>query len=104
MGSSYIINKGASVSGGTKTTGSFTPSAADGDIQHIINGGAFTLGVPTQDCTIALDITNNASAGAITISAWTKVTGTFDTTNGHKFRCRLSAGNAGSLLEIQAMQ
>jgi hypothetical protein len=33
------------------------------------------------------------------------VTGdSFTTTNGHKFRCEITIGNAGSLLNVYAMQ
>jgi hypothetical protein len=57
------------------------------------------------DGSLFLDITNNGSAGTITTSGWTKVSGdSFTTTNGHKFRCSCSIGNAGSLLNVQAMQ
>lgn len=94
---------------GTKTTGTFTPDPASGGIQHYTNGGAHTLAPPstgTGNATIVtMDITNNASAGAIATSGFTKVAGdAFTTTNGHKFRCSLSVGNAGSLLQVQAMQ
>lgn len=89
---------------GTKSSGTFTPAYATSNFQHCVNGGAFTLGVPTGNGTLILDITNNASAGAITTSGYTRVVGAFTTTNGHKFRCFISTGNAGSLLSIQALQ
>ena len=54
---------------------------------------------------ILLDITNGASAGAIATGGWTQVSGDlFTTTNGHKFRCHASVGQAGSLLIVQALQ
>ncbi len=89
---------------GTKSSGTFTPAYATSNVQHCTNGGAFTLGVPTGNGHMILDITNNASAGAITTSGYTRVRGAFTTTNGHKFRCSISTGNAGSLLIITAMQ
>ena len=90
---------------GTKSTGTFTPAYASRNVQHCVNGGAFTLGVPAGHGAMALDITNNSSAGAITTSSYTKVTGdSFTTTNAHKFRCWISTGNAGSHLHVQALQ
>lgn len=88
---------------GTKSSGTFTPDPGDRPIQRYINGGAHTLAPGTNYGNYILDITNNASAGAITTSGWTKVVGAFDTTNGHKFRCFNSISEAGSLLSIQVM-
>lgn len=86
---------------GTKSSGTFTPAFATGNIQHCTNGGAFTLGVPTGNGTMILDISNNASAGTITTSSWSLVTGdAFTTTNGHTFRCHISRGNVGSHLHV----
>jgi hypothetical protein len=73
-------------------------------MQHCVNGGAFTLAPGTNRGAYMLDIENNGSAGAITTSGWTKVVGSFTTTNGHKFRCHCSIGEEGSLLSIQALQ
>lgn len=90
---------------GTITTGTVTPNPGARALQHYINGGAHTLGVSGNAGSTLLDITNNGSAGAITTSAFTKVVGdVFTTTNGHKFRCSITIGNAGSLLSVQAMQ
>lgn len=95
-----------SIDNGTKSTGTFTPAFADGQIQHYTNGGAHTLAPPSSGHGhITMDITNNGSAGAITTSGFTMVTGdTFTTTNAHKFRCSISVGNGGSLLNITALQ
>lgn len=94
-----------SASQGTKSSGTFTPSFASRNIQHCTNGGAFTLGVPTGHGSLVLDITNNSSAGTITTSGFTLVTGDdFTTTNGHKFRCYITCGNAGSHLHVVAFQ
>ena len=90
---------------GTITTGTVTPDPGDRPQQHYTNGGAHTLGVSANAGSILLDITNDASAGAITTSGFTKVTGdSFTTTDGHKFRCHISIGNGGSLLQVQALQ
>lgn len=89
---------------GTQTTGTLTLDMGDRALQHYTNGGAHTLAPGSAHGGCILDITNNGSAGAITTSGWTKVVGSFTTTNGHKFRCHCSVGSGGSLLVIQAMQ
>lgn len=90
---------------GTKSSGTFTPSFSTGNIQHCTNNGAFTLGVPSGNGTMVLDITNAASAGTITTSGWTRVTGDdFTTTNADEFSCFIKVGNSGSVLNIVAMQ
>ena len=72
---------------GTKSTGTFTPAFADGNFQKYVNGGAHTLAPPsTGNGTMILQVTNNASAGAVTTSGFTKVTGdTITTTDGDDF-------------------
>lgn len=90
---------------GTITTGTVTPDPGDRPLQHYTNGGAHTLAPSSNTGSILLDITNNGSAGAITTSGFTKVSGDpFTATNGHKFRCHISIGGAGSLLQVQALQ
>jgi hypothetical protein len=94
-----------SLSLGTITTGTLTLDPGDRPLQHYTNNGAHTLAPGSNTGSIILDITNGASAGAITTSGWTKVTGdAFTTTNAHKFRCFCSIGDTGSLLVVQAMQ
>lgn len=90
---------------GTQTTGTLTPDPGDRPVQHYTNGGAHTLAPSSNVGSILLDITNNGSAGAITTSGFTKVVGdSFTTTNTHKFRCHISIGDGGSLLQVQAFQ
>ena len=89
---------------GTISSGTLTPDPAARPLQHYTNGGAHTLAPSSTTGSILLDVKNSDSAGTITISGWTKTVGSFDTTNGHEFRCHLSIGQAGSLLTIQAMQ
>jgi hypothetical protein len=89
---------------GTITTGTVTPDPGDRPLQHYTNDGAHTLAPGSNTGSYILDITNGASAGAITVSGWTKVEGAFTTTNAHKFRCSGTVGNAGSLLQIVALQ
>lgn len=72
---------------GTVTTGTVTPSALNNLKQTLINGGSFTLAAPTVVGDVELYITNNASAGTITFSGFTKqfTSDALDTTNGHEF-------------------
>lgn len=90
---------------GTVSSGTTTLDMADRALQHYTNNGAHTLAPGTVVGAALVDITNGASAGAITTSGWTKVSGdSFTTTNAHKFRCHASVGNGGSLLVVQAFQ
>lgn len=97
---SLALNSGSAV-----TSGTLTLDVGDCPLQHYTNGGAHTLAPGSVTGSALIDITNNSSAGSITTSGWTKVSGdSFTTTNGHKFRCSASVGNGGSLLVIQALQ
>jgi hypothetical protein len=89
---------------GTKSSGTLTPDPGDRPVQKVINGGAFTLAPGSNYGSYRLDITNNASAGAVTTSGWTKVVGAFTTTNGHKFWCFCQVSELGSLITIQGAQ
>ena len=89
---------------GTKSSGTYTPSPADGNFQKAVNGGAHTLAPPSTTCTIVIQYTNNGSAGAITTSGFTKVSGAFTTTNGDDFMCYITRNNGFSYLNIVALQ
>ncbi len=90
---------------GTKSSGTFTPDVTNGAMQTATNGGAHTLAPPSASCSMAVLYTNNASAGAITTSGFTKVDGdAFTTTNGHKFTCSIMKSSVGSWLTVKAMQ
>ncbi|MFI5409150.1 beta strand repeat-containing protein [Kaistia sp. UC242_56] len=90
---------------GVVSSGTVTPDPGDRMLQHYQNNGAHTLAPGSVTGAYLLDITNGASAGAITTSGWTKVSGdAFTTTSGHKFRCHCSVANGGSLLIVQALQ
>lgn len=89
---------------GTITTGTTTPDPTLGNVQTFTNGGAFTLAVPATDCTMLLQGTNNGSAGAITTSGYTKVTGSFTTVNGDDFFVYITKVGAFSFLNIVALQ
>ena len=90
---------------GVVSTGTQTLDMADRPMQHYQNNGAHILAPGTVNGACILDITNGVSAGAITVTGWTKVSGDpFTTTNAHKFRCRCVVGNAGSTLDVEAFQ
>lgn len=90
---------------GTKSSGTFTPDEANGNLQRYINGGAHTLAPPTNNCSIVIQVTNNGSAGAITTSGFTKVTGdTLTTTNGDDYLLFITKINGFSHLHKQLLQ
>lgn len=94
-----------SFNAGTKSSGTYTPAASDGNFQHAVNGGAHTLAPPTSSCCIVIQYTNNASAGAITTSGFTMVTGdSFTTTDGHDFLCHITRCNGFHHLHVTALQ
>lgn len=89
---------------GTKSSGTFTPDPANGNFQYAVNGGAHTLAPPSASCTMIVQYTNNGSAGAITTSGFTKVSGSFTTTNGDDFLCYITRCNGFTALDIKALQ
>lgn len=90
---------------GTKSSGTYTPDEADGNLQYAVNGGAHTLAPPTNNSTIIIQYTNNASAGAITTSGFTLVDGdTISTTDGDDFFFYLTKLNGFSHLTVKALQ
>ena len=93
---------------GTKSSGTYTPAPAAGNLKRIVNGGAFTLAAPTAsgDYTIIVQVTNNASAGAISTSGFSKTTGTgnLTTTNGDDFFAYITKINGFTSLLIEALQ
>jgi hypothetical protein len=106
------INSGSGVTStadddGTFSSGTYTPTPVGGNMKRIINGGAFTLAVPTAsgDYTLVIQITNNATAGAITLSGFNRTTGSsFTTTNGHTFLVFITKCNSIELANVVAMQ
>ncbi|MEY5097588.1 MAG: hypothetical protein RJA36_307 [Pseudomonadota bacterium] len=94
---------------GVVSSGTVTPAFANGNEHKYTNNGAHTLAPPTvtagRATSLTVEITNGASAGAITTSGFTKVSGdSFTTTNGHEFKCFIHVGDTGSLLNVVAMQ
>lgn len=92
---------------GTKSSGTYTPDPAGGNMKRIVNGGAFTLADPTAagDYTLVIQITNNASAGAITLSGFSRTSGSpFTTTNGHDFFVYITKCNGFTFANVVALQ
>ncbi len=94
---------------GTQTTGTLTPDPANGNFQRAVNGGAHTLAPPSvgggDSVSMTMQYTNNGSAGALTTSGFTKVTGSSLTTvNGDDFMFYITVCNGFSLLNVVALQ
>jgi hypothetical protein len=63
------------------------------------------LAPPATSCSIVIHYTNNGSAGTITTSGFTAVTGdAFTTTNAHEFVCVVTKINDVSVLNVTALQ
>jgi hypothetical protein len=109
-GTTQTITKGYTVTPnniGSVSSGSVTPSAANGNYQYYTSSGAHTLAAPSADCAIDILITNGASAGAITVSGFTvgSATGSaLTTTNGHRFLVSIRRINGVSTYSIYALQ
>ncbi|WP_136617075.1 DUF2793 domain-containing protein [Mesorhizobium sp. 10.2.3] len=94
---------------GTKSSGTFTPDPANGNLQRYVNGGAHTLAPPSvgggDAMSMAIQCTNNGSAGTITTSGFTKKTGdALTTTNGDDFMFHITVINGFSHLNVVALQ
>lgn len=90
---------------GTQSSGTLTVDPEESVFQTVINGGAFTLGVPTEDCSVLLQVTNNASAGTITTSSFTVVSGdSLTTSNGDDFFLHITKLGSFSRLFVEALQ
>jgi hypothetical protein len=96
-----------SFSGGTVSSGTFTPAAFNGNYQFYTNNGAHTLAAPANDSAIDVLVTNGATAGAITFSGFTvgaNVGDPLTTTNTSKFIISIRRINAISTYTIKALQ
>lgn len=92
---------------GTQSSGTYTPSPSGGNLKRIINGGAFTLAAPsaTNDYTLIIQVTNNASAGTITTSGFEAETGdSLTTTNSHDFFLFITKINNFQHIHVVALQ
>ena len=78
----------------------------DGNIQHGTNNAAVTINAPTTAgvYTIIVEITNTATAGAVTLAGFTQTDGdAFTTTNGKKFVLRIEKLNSITNAFVSAM-
>ena len=92
---------------GTFSSGTYTPTPVGGNMKTIINGGAFTLATPSAagDYTLVIQITNNATAGAITLSGFNRTLGSaFTTTDGHDFFVYITKCNGFTFANVVALQ
>lgn len=90
---------------GTQSSGTFTPDESNGNFQYAVNGGAHTVDPPSNSCSIVVQFTNNASAGAQTTSNFTIVTGdSLTTTDGDDFFFYMTKNNGFSHLHVVALQ
>ena len=96
--------KATDVNDGTKSSGTYTPDADGGNHKYIINGGAFTLAVPADSSSLIIQVTNNASAGAIDTSAYITTGAALTTANGDDFFLFIARVNGFSLLNVVALQ
>ena len=101
------VSGGANVTSLSQSTGNITVDCGARPAQYITNGGAFTITAPANDGNCILDMENNASAGAVTLSGFSPNTmggATLDTTNGHNFRLFVSRVHAHSSIYAVALQ
>ena len=104
INSGYTAN---AFNAGTKSSGTYTPEPSDGNIQKYVNGGAHTLAAPIAagDYTLVIQCTNNASAGNVTTTGFTKVDGdSITTANAHKFLIYITKINSLIYLHVKALQ
>ena len=90
---------------GTNSSGTETLDFSNGNFQKGVNNGAHTLAPQATTSTIVVQYTNDSSAGSLTTSGYTKVTGdTVTTTNGHDFMMYSTVLNSFKHLHVVALQ
>lgn len=92
---------------GTKSSGTYTPTTTDENFKKIVGNGAFTLAAPTDATgySLAILITNGASAGSITFSGFEAVTGdTVSTTNAEDFMLYITSIESFAHAHVVALQ
>jgi hypothetical protein len=82
-------------------SGTVTPVFANGQVQTFLNNGAFTLAAPTGEGSMRLEVTNGPTAGAVSFSGFTDITGAFTTTNGHRFRATIERIGSNVYVDIE---
>lgn len=88
-------------------SGAYTPTYAGGNLKRIVNGGAITFNAPSAagDYTLVVQITNSASAGAVTFAGFSKTGGdAFATTNGNDYFVFITKINGFTSATVQALQ
>lgn len=94
-------------SGGTVSSGTYTPDAYNSNYQYYTNNGAHTLAAPANDCAVDILVTNGGSAGSITFSGFTVGSNTgssLTTTNTSKFLISIRRINSIATYSIYALQ
>lgn len=85
--------------------GTYTPNEANGNFQSAVNGGPHTLAPPTNNCSLVIQYSNEATPGTVTTSGFTKTSGDNLTTDtGSDFMVYITKNNGFSHLHIQALQ
>jgi hypothetical protein len=92
---------------GTISSGTYTPTPSGGNMKTITNGGAFTFAAPTAsgDYTLVVRVVNSATAGAITLSGFSRPGGdAFTTVNGSVFFVFITKCSGSVTANVQALQ
>ena len=90
---------------GTNASGTETLDCANSNFQKGVNNGAHTLAPQAVTSTVVVQYTNDSSAGTLTTSGYTKVTGdSLTTTNGHDFMMYSTVTNSFKHLHVVALQ
>lgn len=93
---------------GEKSSGTFTPDPSNGNLQRAYSNGAHVLAPPSlgigDSVSMVIQYTNNSAANTVNTSGFTKVSGSFTTTNGDDFMCFVTVINGFSHLNIVALQ
>ena len=90
---------------GTVSSGTVTLDESTGNFVSITNNGAFTLAPQTNPSSIVVQLTNDSSAGTITVSGYDSVTGDdLTTTNGDDFLLFSTVIGSFQNLNVVALQ
>ncbi len=108
LNGSYISNFDVD---GVISSGTYTPALVGSNWKYITNSGAFTFAAPSSAgsssaYTMIIYMNNSATAGAITMSGFSKVTGDlFTTTQGHSFYIFINVfGGGAKIANVVAAQ
>jgi len=89
---------------GTRGSGTYQPNPFNGNKQFYQNTGPHSIIPPDSPSNVETEILNASGAGEITLSAFTKVIGSFTTTVGHKFIADIRKTQNYSLIVIASLQ